>query len=320
MDTDDRTWMVMLRDISRTVRVRDEPVVMAGLVLDMGTGLALASTVAASGTQALAQALEKALADPLPPSSSAPPDVVICEPELVSEVERQLARAAADAPPPPVVAVDPVFEAEDIFDSLVGHLAGRRQPDELAAPEDWQVLLHHVFGYWQEEPWRRWSDATHLALTVTVGGEEAPYLSVVLGAAGIQHGLVLYPGTTLPDQLWSWEPGRPAPIAPGTLMLFLDPSSDPAPELDAKAARYGWPPAAEVTPVWVGQGADGPVDLGRGDVQRLTLGLAAVVAHDARGPLSVGDGNDRTTGELALAGGTLGRFAIGQYPVPGFRS
>jgi hypothetical protein len=40
------------------------------------------------------------------------------------------------APLPPISEVPTVHEAEDIFDSFVGHMAGRRDAEESAAPRD----------------------------------------------------------------------------------------------------------------------------------------------------------------------------------------
>lgn len=319
MTCDERTWIVMLRDVSRAVPVRGQPVVMLSLVLDMGTGLALGNAAASTSSEALAQGLQTATTKWVGPLAPGRPERVLCRPDLVTQVERELARMEAGGPAPAVTGVGPVAEAEDIFDSLIGHMGGQSQPDELPAPGDWQLLFHHGLCYCQEAPWERWSDIAHLALTVSVAGEPTTYLAVVIGAEGVQRGLVLYPGTALPRGLGQWEPGRPVPVPAGTLMFFLDPPSEleAPPEFVAKALRYGWPVDAGVVPVWVGKGPDGPSDLSRHDVQRLILALAAVVTHDRRGPVVVGAGSDTTSGELALNGGRRASFSIRLSPAPG---
>jgi hypothetical protein len=38
----DRTWLVLLRDISHAVRIPGEPTIVASLVFDMGTAVVLA--------------------------------------------------------------------------------------------------------------------------------------------------------------------------------------------------------------------------------------------------------------------------------------
>lgn len=76
------------------------------------------------------------------------------------------------------------------------------------------------------------------------------------------------------------------PVPAGTLLFTFDPPDKPPLELVAKARRYGWPLHTDVVPVSLRLGSerDGgdPVRL---DVQRLTVALAAVTAHDARGPV-----------------------------------
>ncbi|MHB1533767.1 MAG: hypothetical protein ACYC1D_03985 [Acidimicrobiales bacterium] len=70
----------------------------------------------------------------------------------------------------------------------------------------------------------------------------------------------------------------------------------------AKAVRYGWAGDAEVFPAFIRKGPEGPLDVSRQDLRHLTLGAAALVAHDQRGPIVVGARSD-TTGELLLGDG-----------------
>ncbi|MDQ2729486.1 MAG: hypothetical protein M3Y91_16865 [Actinomycetota bacterium] len=312
MTAEDRTWIVMLRDVSQAVRVEGEAVLMASMVLDQGTGLALSTAVGPTGREALGQALDMALTRPARPLTPRQPDLVLCAVELVADVEAELASLVGAAPLPPVTVVEPVAEAEDIFDSLTGHLSGRSQPDEFAAPADWQILFDHAWRYHQVQPWTRWDDAAHLTLSVTVGEESSTYVATVIGTEGVQAGLILHPGTALPAGLGDGEPGRPFDVNPGTLMFFLDPPAEVPPGFAAKAARYGWPADAELVPSWFAMGNDGPSDVSHGDVERLSVAIAAVLGHDQRGPIAVGGTTGTTTGEVTLAGDLGATFSIRQ--------
>jgi hypothetical protein len=77
-------------------------------------------------------------------------------------------------------------EAEDVLDSFVGHIAGRAQPDQFATPGDWAILVEHADTYRRTAPWRRWTDQDHLDLVVRVDGTSARYVTIVIGAEGIQ--------------------------------------------------------------------------------------------------------------------------------------
>lgn len=273
-----RTWIVMLRDISGVISVRGEPVLMASLVLDAGTGLALGSHVAANGPAALAQVLKSALSEPVGPLAPGRPDLILCGEGLVTDIEVALAQLRPGQVVPPIREGPALPDAEDVFDSLIGHLAGRAQPDDPPGPEEWRVGFEVALAYCRQAPWERWSDAVQFHLELAAPDHGATYLAVVLGGEGIQRGLVLYPGTAVPDGLDDWELGKPVPVPPGTLMLFLDPPSEMPEMLVAKAARYGCAADAEVLPAFVRKGLDGPLDVTRHDLHHLALGAAAVVA------------------------------------------
>ncbi len=310
-----RTWIVMVRDVSHAVRVEGEPRLTASLVLDADTGLVVGQSVARTGPQACAQAFATALTRPVSPHAPQLPGQVLCSAGLATDVGNALARLTTSAPQPSITEIGPVAEAEDIFDSLVGHLAGRRQPGEFPTPPDWQLLVNDAREYYQAEPWTRWSDAVTLTLAVTIGGVSTPYVAIVIGNQGIQRGLVLYPGypaAAPPSGPRGRETGRPISPPPGTLMFFLDPRSQPPPEFTAKATRYGWPEEADLVPMWVSSGPDGPSDVSRLDVQHLTMAITAVLARDARGPVVLRRATDRTTGRRTLADGQQGTFTISQ--------
>lgn len=266
----------------------------------------MATTVQAARAEAMRTALTK-------PAGSLPPQTpvrVLCGAGQAADVLGELAQLLASQATPAVAESGPIGEAEDIFDSFIGHMAGRRQPDEFPTPPDWQSLFSRASEYCQARPWRRWSDADHLDLVVKIDGAAARYVAVVMGQEAIQRGLVLYAGAVLPDGLRDWEPGTSVPLPAGTLLLWLDPPDEVPPEFAAKAARYGWSDDADLLPVLLIGGPDGPADLDRRSAHHLTLAIAAVLAHDQQ-RLALSNGVSKTTGELSLAEGQRGTYAIG---------
>jgi hypothetical protein len=305
----------MIRDVSHAVRVRGQARVVASLVLDADTGLARGVAVGSTPGAACADAMETALTKPagqLPPEA---PGQVLCGHEQAADVASGLARLLNGAAEPAVTVSVPVEEAEDIFDSFVGHMAGRRQPGEFAGPADWRALFAQASDYCQAQPWLRWSDDADLGLVIRIDGAAARYVAVVLGQEGIQRGLALCPGGALPTGLREWRPGTSVPLPGGTLLFYLDPPDESPPEFVAKAIRYGWPEDADIIPICMASGPDGPADLGLADVHRLTIGLAAVLAHDNGRPPAGGNGASNgagaTTGLLTLSGGQRGSYSIG---------
>lgn len=107
------------------------------------------------------------------------------------------------------------------------------------------------------------------------------YVTVVIGAGGVQHRLVLYPGGALPDTLVDWRPGAPTPVPAGSILFYLDPPAEAPPDSVRKPPGTGWPADADLTPVWLTTGQHGPADLDRAAVQRLTLAIAASLATTA---------------------------------------
>jgi hypothetical protein len=246
-----RTWLVLLRDISHAVHIPDEPRVVASLVFDMETGLVLAFAVAGHEEQVLQQACEMALLRPAGGLAPRHPDHVLCNHGLTSLLTAQLKKMSQDAPLPPISEVPVVHEAEDIFDSFVGHMAGRRDAEELATPRDWQLLFDHVLRYYERKVWSRWADDVDLLVEVMIGPQSRKYCAVVLGHEGIQLGVVLYPGTGPPAGLREGHSTRPPSMPEGTLILNFDPFEDVPAEIAMKAGRYGWPAVSELVPVFL---------------------------------------------------------------------
>lgn len=308
------TWLILSRDISESVRIDGEPQVRASMVLDMDTGLVRGVAAGATEVDAVAQAVEMGLTRPagtLPPGR---PDEVLCAPGLEAQVIDVLSSLIADDRVPPVRAIEPPAEAEDIFDSFVGHMSGRPQPTEPPNPFDWELLYRRAFDFYRGAPWTRWDDGIVLVLETSMDDAEGGWAAVVMGNSGIQHGLVLYPGGRIPDGLDDWEPGLPVPMPSGTLSLMLDPPSELPSDLRNKAFRHGWPSDAELVPAVLRLGREGGGDPGEADVQLLAIALAAVTAHDARGPIAVGSANQVTNGEIVLGNGRKASFSIAQKP------
>ena len=299
----------MLRDISKAVRIKGEPVLMAALVLDPGTGLALGCSVASNGPGALAQSLGAALTKPVGASAPVRPDLILCAEGLASDIEAALATLCPGEGAPPIRQGQAAPEAEAIFDSLIAHLSGRSQPDEPPTPEDWRLGVEVALRYCQQAPWERWNHDVSLRLELGPPDYSATYIAVVLGGEGMKRGLILYPGAALPSRLDDWWPGQALPVPSGTLILIFDSPAEVPGELVAKAVSYGWAADAEVVPAFIKKGPNGPLEMSRHDLHHLTLGAVAVVAHDRRGPIVVGAGSD-TTGELILGDGQRAGFSL----------
>jgi len=308
------TWLVLGRDISDSVRIDGEPHVRAGMVLDMDTGLVRGVAAGTTERDAIAQAMEMGLTKPAGSLPAGRPQEVLCAPELEAQIIEVLSSLIGGDRLPPVRAIAPSADAEDIFDSFVGHMSGRLQPREPPNPPDWELLYRQAFEFYRAAPWTRWDDGIVLALETSVESTDGGWAAVVMGNSGIQHGLVLYPGGQLPAGLDDWEPGFPVPMPPGTLALMLDPPSELPSDLGNKAFRYGWPPDAELVPAVLRLGREGGSDPGAADAQLLAVALAAVTALDARGPVAVGSASQVTNDEVLLGNGRTATFSIAQKP------
>ena len=153
-----------------------------------------------------------------------------------------------------------------------------------------------------------------LLVEVMIGPRSRRYAAVVLGHEGIQHGVVLYPGTGPPAGLREGDSARPPTMPAGTLMLNFDPSEDVPAEFVMKASRYGWPAASELVPVFLTVDGTEPGEPGRDEVRVLAVALAALLEHDAAGPTLVEVGPKVTSGKLELAEGEPASFSIRQLP------
>jgi hypothetical protein len=298
----------MVRDVSHAVRVRDVSRTVACLILDMDTGLARGISVGTSEHDACGQAIESALSKPAGPLPPAAPARVLCDSDSHGYVVAELARSAADIASP-VLEVPPSCEAEDIFDSFVGHMSGREQPKEFPTSKDWRLLVELSSALSLAEPWLRWDDTDQFDLVVKVDSEAARFVAVVLGREGIQRGLMLSPGAVLSGQIQDWETGDAVRMPAGTLLFWLDPPGEQPDEFAAKAARYGWPNNAVLWPTWLAAGPGGLVELDPTGARRLTVAISAVLSHDQRRP-QVRAGSSATRGEVVLADGQVATYTI----------
>ena len=113
------TWMVMSRDVSQSIRVVDQAVAIAVMILDVDTGLIRGLSVAEDIPEALSQSVERALtkpADTLPPGY---PQRVLAAVGLGDYVAVELGRQPGLNLIPPIDEIVPGDEAEEIFDSFV---------------------------------------------------------------------------------------------------------------------------------------------------------------------------------------------------------
>ncbi|NEE03766.1 hypothetical protein [Phytoactinopolyspora halotolerans] len=303
MRESERTWIVLARDVSRSVRLADASTVVLCLVLDAATGFALATTVGPSRRKACRDAFATALAEPVPPLDAAPPARVITDVEHRGDVQAELERQLPDRRLPDVDGVTPQPEAEDVFDSLVGHMCGRRQPEQFPTPDDWRMLMGLANSFRDAEPWTAWSDTVHHQLTIRVDGTEARFVAVVLGHEGIQRGLAMYPGERFPNELQYAEPGQTVMPPDGTLLFYLDPSAEVPAEYVGKARRYGWSDDVDDIPITLIMGPDGAADLGALECRHLTVGMAAILNRVPGTEPGVPTG-----GVLPLAHGAQGEY------------
>jgi len=305
------TWIVMVRDVSGSVSVTGETTIAASLIVEAETGLIVGTRLAAEKEVALAEALELALHAP-PAGVRAPhPTLVVCPAGLSRDVERALDALLPAGAAPPVLEDDPVPGAEDLFDAMLGSLAGRPQPADFPEPDDWAAAIDAARAYREQAPWTRWHDDAPLEMSLETPEGPASYVCIVLGAQGIQRGLAIVPGETLPA--WLGTPGATStPPPPGSVMLMLDPIDQLPRELVDKAHRYGWPDDDDVAPLFVAMSQDGPGEPSQRELQHLCVATVAVTAHDRRGPVVVG-ATSATTGTVAVVGG---RASFSLAPAP----
>ena len=304
------TWMVMSRDVSHTVRVADQPVVVAALILDVDTGLIRGLSVAEDVRGALAQAIEHALTEPAGTLAPGRPQRILTAAGLGDSVAAELGRRPGLNLLPPVDEIVPGAEAEDIFDSFVGSMAGRRQPSDPPSPADWKVLFEHVQAYAEATPWRRWADDIDFVVDVVLDGERGRVKAVVMGNAGIQPGLAVFPGEVVEADLEHQDPAAPWPFDAGTLACTLDDPDEVPVEFSARALRYGWRQTADLVPSFFGVDEEGGREISTADARLFAIVTAAVVAHVRRHRRPSPRSGTPTEGQVAMPDSHSARYSV----------
>jgi len=301
--------MVMSRDVSHAVRVVDQPVVVATLILDVDTGLIRGLSVAEDVRGALAQAVESALTKPagsLPPGR---PERILAAVGLGDLVAAELGERPGLTLIPPVDEIVPGAEAEDIFEAFVGSMSGRRQPSDPPSPADWKVLFGQVQTYAEAAPWRRWADDIDFVVDVVLDGERRRVKAVVMGNAGIQPGLAIFPGEVIEADLEDRDPAAPWPYEPETLAFTLDGPDDVPIEFRARAIRYGWPESAQLVPSFFGVDEEGGREISTADARLFAVVTAAVLSHDRRHRRPSPNPSTPTEGKVAIPDSRSAHFS-----------
>lgn len=109
----------MSRDVSASIRVVDQPVAIAVMILDVDTGLIRGLSVAEDITDALSQSVERALNKPVGSLPPGYPQRVLATVGLAEFVAAELGRQPGLNLIPPVDEIVPGDEAEEIFDLFV---------------------------------------------------------------------------------------------------------------------------------------------------------------------------------------------------------
>jgi hypothetical protein len=285
------------------------------LVFDTQRPEIRAVAVGETTREARVRALGLAIFAPPEPFEPGVPEIVVCAPGDADEVRDDLVAALderADFAPPPVVEDAMTAQVEALVDEVVAHFdtAATKGPSD----EEWAVLVRQTLAYARREPWDGWPDDLQLRADLTVGDSNESYVVAVLGAEEMLAGLVLYPGqdqSDVPMPAEDWEPTDPLPFRPGSLLLHLNPPDDTVEELAEVAVESGWPPDAELMPVWLSAGPEGFADLEGVEAARLSLALAGVLARVAQ-PLATP--SVAITGMLTLAGDGEGRYTVTDLP------
>ena len=307
----------MSRDVSHAVRVHDQPVVFAALILDVDTGLIRGLSVAEDIGEALTQAVEAALTKPagsLPPGR---PVRILAAVGLGNLVAAKLGQRPGLDLIPAIDEIVPAAEAEDIFDAFVGSMSGRRQPSDPPSPADWKGLFDQVQIYTEATPWRRWADDIDFVVDVVFDGERRQVKAVVMGNAGIQPGLAIFPGEVVEADLEHRDPGAPWPFKTETLACTLDdPDSVPL-EFRDRAIRYRWPRTAHLVPSFFGMDEEGGREISTADARLLTVVTAAVLSHDRRLRRPSPRAGTPTEGHVAMPDSRSAHYSVLHQERPG---
>ncbi len=252
------------------------------------------------------RALKDAVIRPVAPSPKVVPARIVCPPESIDAV----AAAAAKLSKLARTSVEPgveMWDAEEIVDSLVGHLEGRRQPQDPPDVADWQMLYVALQSFVDAAPWQRWSDSELFTMRLDLEGDIVERTGIVLGAAGVQHGFSL---TADPDALHRAATGESdaRQALEGALIVHLDSWREVGGVFADKARRYGWSAEASLVPQMYTVRDGEPADLDLAGARLLSLALHAVVA--CHGKRLVAVDAPPITGDVTFDDGTVGRYDV----------
>jgi hypothetical protein len=305
------TWIVLARDVSESVVVSGQRRTVVTAVLDAATGMVVNITPGASSEEALRRALKGALVRPAAPLPKAVPELLLCPPELVEAV-RSAATALTKLAPARITEGAGMDDAEEIFDSIVGHMEGREQPVDLPSVGDWRILYDALKSYVDATPWRRWTDSDWFRTALEIDGRSVERACLVLGNAGLQRGFNAVADAAMFERLATDESARRDPLQQldEALIVHLDPWRETKGVYAGKARRYGWPSEERLVPSLLTVRDGRPADLSCSDTRLLTLALQAVLTEDARRLTVVKAASPTTTGEVAFDDGSVGLFRV----------
>ncbi len=294
-----RTWIVLRRDLSATVRIATGEDVWIAMVLDDDTGRVVGNHLAQTPADSLSGALRAAFEEPLAGAPRGRPSVVVVEPGIGPETGVLLARLGNAAK---VVEDRAPDWAVDVIDGLTAHMSGRLRSADWPEPEDWALLYQQAAAYARARPWERYDDSVHLRLELKLGPQRQIRAATILGHAGLVRGMVLHPGERVPPEILSGDESQPPPA--GTIHFSLNRRDELPPDIASRADRYGWPPDLAEVPAFFGWKAEGGGEIERPEAVLLTLALAAGADAAAADP---GLGFE-IKGELILGGGRRARY------------
>lgn len=259
-------WWVLRRDIAPSVEVQEEPTVFATLVMD-SEGAVAGVHVAGDAAQSLRLALRRAARR----SHTELPALVLCPPGLGGELGETLSLLAIDAH---ASEEDPPDGLLDVFDAMVGHMAGRRQASEPPSPDEWRMLHAQALRYLDLRPWERWPTERDIPLRIDLDGSILELYAMLMPGGGARQIVAVSPtaGTA----------SSPAP-PPGNAVLTLADEEIPH-ELVMRSERYGWPASSRTRPVFLTCDEEGPREIDAWHARALTAVLAALLERDERDP------------------------------------
>ena len=301
------TWIVLARDISDSVTVGVQRRTALAAVLDADTGLVVNVSPGTSIDGVLGRALKSSLVTPAPPLAKAVPERLVVPAELVQAVQAAATGLSwlADTA---VTEGSGMDEAEEIMDSLVGHLEGRTQPDDLPAADDYRILYRELQAYVEAAPWKRWTDSDWFAARLELDGGHLDLDCLVLGNAGMQHGFNAVPDAAQLLAASTSPADDSLNHLDGALIVHLDPWRETPGRFADKARRYGWPSSTRLAPSLTSVHDGQPADLSRSEVRILALALRGVLSQDARRLTAVD--KPTVTGDLTFPDATVGRYDV----------